>query len=315
MKELPILQIDPLLRPYQGDLALRMENYRTRLAALLPDGQDLAVFADGAAYFGFHRQADGWWYREWAPGADAMYLTGDFNGWDRRACPMTRRAGGVFEVFLSGHDALRHGQRVLAIVQKNGQDLDRIPLYAHYVVQEPETGAWNAVIYAPPVPYQWHDAAFRPQKTLYIYECHIGMAQERPGIGTYDEFRVQVLPRVKRLGYNTIQIMAIMEHPYYASFGYQVTNFFAASSRFGTPDQLKALIDAAHRLGIAVLLDVVHSHAAKNTREGINEFDGTPDQFFYPGPRGTHAAWDTKCFQLRQARGAPLSSLQPQISG
>ncbi len=123
------------------------------------------------------------------------------------------------------------------------------------------------------------------------------MAQERPGIGTYDEFRVQVLPRVKRLGYNTIQIMAIMEHPYYASFGYQVTNFFAASSRFGTPDQLKALIDAAHRLGIAVLLDVVHSHAAKNTREGINEFDGTPDQFFYPGPRGTHAAWDTKCFQ------------------
>ena len=297
MKELPILQIDPLLRPYQGDLALRMENYRTRLAALLPDGQDLAAFADGAAYFGFHRQADGWWYREWAPGADAMYLTGDFNGWDRRACPMTRRAGGVFDVFLPGRDALRHGQRVLAIVQKNGQDLDRIPLYAHYVVQEPETGAWNAVIYAPPAPYQWHDAAFRPQKTLYIYECHIGMAQEKPGIGTYDEFRVQVLPRVKRLGYNTIQIMAIMEHPYYASFGYQVTNFFAASSRFGTPDQLKALIDAAHRLGIAVLLDVVHSHAAKNTREGINEFDGTPDQFFYPGPRGTHAAWDTKCFQ------------------
>lgn len=297
MKELPILQIDPLLRPYQGDLALRMENYRTRLAALLPDGQDLAAFADGAAYFGFHRQADGWWYREWAPGADAMYLTGDFNGWDRRACPMTRRAGGVFDVFLPGRDALRHGQQVLAIVQKNGQDLDRIPLYAHYVVQEPETGAWNAVIYAPPAPYQWHDAAFRPQKTLYIYECHIGMAQEKPGIGTYDEFRVQVLPRVKRLGYNTIQIMAIMEHPYYASFGYQVTNFFAASSRFGTPDQLKALIDAAHRLGIAVLLDVVHSHAAKNTREGINEFDGTPDQFFYPGPRGTHAAWDTKCFQ------------------
>ena len=140
MKELPILQIDPLLRPYQGDLALRMENYHKRLAALLPDGQDLAAFADGAAYFGFHRQADGWWYREWAPGADAMYLTGDFNGWDRRACPMTRREGGVFEVFLPGRDALRHGQRLLAIVQKNGQYLDRIPLYAHYVVQEPETG-------------------------------------------------------------------------------------------------------------------------------------------------------------------------------
>ena len=116
MKELPILQIDPLLRPYQGDLALRMENYRTRLAALLPDGQDLAAFADGAAYFGFHRQADGWWYREWAPGADAMYLTGDFNGWDRRACPMTRRAGGVFDVFLPGRDALR-------LQPKGGEDL------------------------------------------------------------------------------------------------------------------------------------------------------------------------------------------------
>ena len=173
MKELPILKIDPLLRPYQGDLALRMENYRTRLAALLPDGQDLASFADGAAYFGFHRQADGWWYREWAPGADAMYLTGDFNGWDRRACPMTRRAGGVFDVFLPGRDALRHGQRVLAIVQKNGQDLDRIPLYAHYVVQEPETGAWNASHLCAACAVPWRRCGLPPaEDALYLRMPH-----------------------------------------------------------------------------------------------------------------------------------------------
>lgn len=296
MKEPRIWEIDPLLKPYQNDLELRMAHYHHALSSLLADGQSLSDFANAHQYFGFHRQADGWVYREWAPGADAMYLTGDFNCWDRRSCPMTRREGGIFELFLPGANALRHGQRVLAVVVKDGEAFDRIPLYAHYVIQEPESGAWNAMIYDPSTPFIWHDAQFRPQKNLYIYECHIGMAQEMCGIGSYDAFRENILPRIKRLGYNTIQIMAVMEHPYYASFGYQVTNFFAASSRFGTPAQLKALIDAAHGMGIAVLLDVVHSHAAKNTREGISEFDGTQTQFFHAGQRGAHRAWGTKCF-------------------
>lgn len=293
--ELNILKIDPYLEPFRSDLELRMENYQRARKQLTGD-QSLSDFANGALFFGFHRTPDGWVYREWAPGAEAMYLTGDFNGWDRRSCPMTRRENGVYEVYLPGVDALKNGDRVCAVVIHQGQELDRIPQYATYVLQDPQTGEWNAVIHEPEAPFAWTDRNFVPKKTLYIYECHIGMAQETPGVGTYTQFRQNVLPRVKALGYDTIQIMAIMEHPYYASFGYQVTNFFAASSRFGTPEDLKALVNAAHKMGIAVLLDVVHSHAARNTREGINQFDGTDYQFFHSEGRGDHSAWGTKCF-------------------
>ena len=291
-----IFEIDPNLKNYRQDIALRMDNYNRKKQRLLSNGKTLTDFANGHMYFGFHRTNEGWFYREWAPGAEAMYLTGDFCGWDRYAHPMTRKDGGVFELFLPGRDALRNGQRVRAITVRNGVEMERIPLYATYVVQDKETIQWDAVIHVPEEPFRWTDGRFKPEKTLYIYECHIGMTQEEPKIGTYTEFKDKILPRIKALGYNTIQIMAIMEHPYYASFGYQVTNLFAASSRFGTPEELKALINEAHRLGITVLLDVVHSHASRNTREGICEFDGTMYQFFHDGPRGDHSAWGTKCF-------------------
>jgi len=294
--ELNLIKADPLLRKYSGDLQLRMDNLLRTKEKLLRPGQTLSDFANGHLYFGFHRTDDGWFYREWAPGAEKMYLRGDFNRWDPLSCPMTRLDHGVFEVFLPGRDALKHGQKVCARVVRDGKALDRIPLYARYVVQDPATTHWNGAIYAPEAPFCWTDSGFKPKKTLFIYECHIGMAQEKEEIGTYEEFTRNVLPRVKKLGYNTVQIMAVMEHPYYASFGYQVTNFFAASSRFGTPDQLKALINTAHSMGIAVLLDVVHSHAAPNTREGINQFDGTDYQFFHAGEKGNHSAWGTKCF-------------------
>ncbi|MGM9641070.1 MAG: alpha-amylase family glycosyl hydrolase [Faecousia sp.] len=289
-------KIDPLLKKYQSDLDLRMENYARTKSSLLAPGQTLSDFANGHLFYGIHRCGDGWVYREWAPGAEAMYLTGDFNNWDRHGCPMEKLENGVFQVFLPGKDALRNGQKVMAIVARQGRELDRIPLYANYVVQDPRDFSWSAVIHAPEQEFSWTDGDFKPEKTLYIYECHIGMAQEEPRVGTYDEFRQRILPRIKALGYNTIQIMAIMEHPYYASFGYQVTNFFAASSRFGTPEELKALVNEAHKLGLTVLLDVVHSHAAKNTREGINQFDGTDYQFFHAGGQGDHPAWNTKVF-------------------
>ena len=290
-----ILKLDPSLKANQEDIDLRMANYRRKLAELTANGQTLSQFATGYLYFGFHKAPDGWYYREWAPGADRMFLTGDFCGWNRYAYPLTKKENGVFEVFLPGENTLYDGCRVLAIVQSGGRELERIPLYAHRVVQDPESYIWNAVICEEPE-FNWTDANFKPKKKLFIYECHIGMAQEEGKVGTYEEFRVNILPRIKKLGYNTIQIMAIMEHPYYASFGYQVTNFFAASSRFGRPNDLKKLIDTAHKMGIAVLLDVVHSHACKNTREGINDFDGTPYQFFHEGARGEHSAWGTKCF-------------------
>ena len=291
-----ILQIDKNLLNYRDDIDLRVNNLNRKLSQLLAPGQSLADFANGHRYFGFHQTEEGWFYREWAPSAQELFLTGDFCGWDRYRYPMTRKENGVFELFLPGKDALQNGQRVRAIVIHDGRELERIPLYAQFVVQDQATIQWDAMIHVPEAPFVWTDAGFRPEKTLYIYECHIGMAQEEPKIGTYIEFRDKILPRIKDLGYNTVQIMAIMEHPYYASFGYQVTNLFAASSRFGTPEELKSLIDTAHKMGIAVLLDVVHSHASCNTREGINEFDGTVWQFFHDGPKGDHQAWGTKCF-------------------
>ena len=294
MMSLKIVEMNPELKPFEGDLQLRLYNYTETKKALVGEGS-LTDFANGHRFFGFHRENNGWYYREWAPAAEKMYLTGDFCNWDRYAYPMEKRGNGVFELFLAGEDALREGQNVMTVVIHDGQELDRIPLYATRVVQDPNTYAWSAVVHEMK-PFEWTDYGFKPQEKLFIYECHIGMAQEEGKVGTYNEFRENVLPRIRDLGYNTIQIMAIIEHPYYASFGYQVTNFFAASSRFGMPEDLKALVNAAHEMGIAVLLDVVHSHASKNTREGINEFDGTVYQFFHDGAKGDHSAWGTKCF-------------------
>ncbi|MBQ6840313.1 MAG: alpha amylase C-terminal domain-containing protein [Oscillospiraceae bacterium] len=291
-----IIEYDKNLAPFEKDFDLRSERFENKKKQLLQNAATLSDFANAHLFYGFHQTADGWYYREWAPAADEMYLTGDFNGWDARSHKMEKKENGVFEIFLPGGDALKNNQRVQAVVIHKGQELRRIPVYAKYVVQDEGTIEWNARIYIPEKPFKWTDKGFKPKKNLFIYECHVGMAQEEGKVGSYLEFKDNVLPRIKALGYNTVQIMAVMEHPYYASFGYQVANFFAASSRFGTPDDLKALINEAHKMGIAVLLDVVHSHASKNTREGFNEFDGTSYQYFHEGGKGDHSAWGTKCF-------------------
>ena len=290
-----IIEIDPYLAPFEKDIDLRMENYKTKRKELLGKTRYIKDFANGYEYFGFHRTETGWVYREWAPAAESMFLTGDFNGWDVYGCPMNKLDGGVFEVEVSG-EQLKPGQRVQAVVIHNGQTLRRIPLYATRVIQNVEDRSWCAELEDTFAPFPWTDADFKPAKTPFIYETHIGMAQEEYKVGSYTEFREKTLPRIKEAGYNTIQIMAIMEHPYYGSFGYQVSNFFAASSRYGYSHELKELINAAHSMGITVLLDVVHSHAVKNTVEGINEFDGTTYQFFHAGEKGDHSAWGTKLF-------------------
>lgn len=290
-----MIEIDPSLEPFKGDLDLRIELFEKKRKELVGGGS-LTDFANGHEYFGFHRTESGWVYREWAPAAEKMYLTGDFNGWNIESCPMEKKDNGVFEVYLEGENALQAGQKVQAIVIHNGEVLRRIPLYATRVVQDPVTYLWCAEIEETFAPYPWTDKGFAPEKTPFIYECHIGMAQEKGAVGSYKEFTENILPRIKSLGYNTIQIMAIMEHPYYGSFGYQVSNFFAASSRYGSSRDLKELINTAHEMGIAVLLDVVHSHAVNNTNEGLNEFDGTVYQFFHEGEKGNHSAWGTKLF-------------------
>ena len=288
-----IIKIDPYLTPYESDLNNRINSYKAKKAELAPNGS-LFDFANGFNYFGFHKTKDGWVYREWAPAADRMFFTGDFNGWDIYKNEMKRLKEGVFEVFIGNE--LREGMKVQAIVEKNGNILRRVPSYATRVVQDPVTYLWTAEMEEPVKPYNWEDSKFRMPTTPFIYECHIGMAQDKYGIGTYTEFADNILPRIKKLGYNTIQIMAVMEHPYYGSFGYQVSSFFAPSSRFGSADELKYLINTAHKMGIAVLLDIVHSHAVKNTNEGLNEFDGTDYQYFHAGGKGNHPAWDTKLF-------------------
>ncbi len=290
-----IFDYDPYLKPFAADIDLRMRNYHQKKKEVLANENTLNDFANGHAYFGFHRGDGGWYYREWAPGAEALFLMGDMNGWDKTSLRMTPVGNGNFELFLPGENALWSGCKVKTVVLSGGRLMERIPLYARRVVQDPVTYVWCAEI-VDEEPYQWQHNDFVPSREPFIYECHIGMAQEEERVGTYAEFRDKVLPRVKELGYNTIQIMAIMEHPYYGSFGYQVSSFFAASSRFGMPADLKSLIDTAHGMGIAVLLDVIHSHAVKNTAEGINEFDGTDYQFFHVGERGHHPAWDTKLF-------------------
>ena len=209
---------------------------------------------------------------------------------------MKRLENGVWELELEGDDALWDGCKVKTIVDANMTRTEHIPLYARRVVQDPQTITWCAEVVDNHKPYAWTDQDFKPAQSLYIYEAHVGMAQEEGKVGSYREFADLVLPRIKKSGYNAIQLMAIMEHPYYGSFGYQVANFFAASSWFGKPEDLKYLVNKAHKLGLRVLLDVVHSHAVKNTAEGINMFDGTEWQFFHSGPKGDHPAWGTKCF-------------------
>ncbi len=262
----------------------------------------LSDFANAHKYFGLHRQKDGSWvFREWAPNASAITLIGDFSGWKALPEYRLRRAGGGLSGVWEGTfaaDAIADGQLYKMLVEWPGGSGERIPAYATRVQQDPDTHIFSAQVHAPKRAFAWHDKGFEPDTApLLIYECHIGMAQQTEGVGTYEEFRKNVLPRVAKDGYNAIQIMAIQEHPYYGSFGYHVSSFFAASSRFGTPEELKKLIDDAHKRGIAVIMDIVHSHAVKNENEGLGRLDGTVDLYFHSDAgKREHPAWDSLCF-------------------
>ena len=292
MKKYKIMEMDRYLAPYGADIDLRMRHY-AQVRSNLADRKSLVEFANGHLFYGFHEAENGWVYREWAPNATAVALKGDFNGWNGESHQMKRLSQGNWELFVAD-EKLPHGSYVKAQITAGGQTFERVPLYCKRAVQDPSTDIFCGQIWQQD--FEWTDQGFAAGSTLLIYEAHIGMAGEQYRVHTFNEFREAVLPRVHRAGYNAIQLMAIMEHPYYASFGYQVSNFFAVSSRFGTPEELKALIDAAHGLGIAVFLDVVHSHAAKNTEDGIGAFDGTEYQFFHQGGLGEHSAWDTRLF-------------------
>ena len=298
-----LIRFDPWLEPYRQQLRNRHALYLAALGRINDAGGLTGPVSLGHTYFGLNRGTDhgtpGVWYREWAPGAEYLALIGDFNGWDRGADPLVRGEFGIWSRFLPDDryaDRLVHGSKVKVHVASGSMQMDRIPAYIRRVVQEAGNPSFVGVYWNPPQPYTFGNRSPVPAEGLRIYEAHVGMATEQERVGTYAEFTRDVLPRIAGLGYNAIQLMAVMEHPYYGSFGYHVSSLFAASSRFGTPEELKALIDAAHGLGLVVLLDVVHSHAVKNTNEGLSYFDGTDYQYFHAGGRGEHSAWDSKLY-------------------
>ena len=291
-----LIELNPQLQRYAGDIDLRIFLYRATKNRILGKGQTLNDFANAHNYYGFHHVDGGWYYREWAPSAYQLYLEGEFNGWNKTSHPLTWLGNGNWELYLPGDDALWDGCKVKTVVDANMTRTEHLPLYCRRAVQNKLNNTFEAEVVDDRKVFPWTDEGFVGEDKLYIYEAHVGMAQEEGRVGTYREFADITLNHIKEAGYNTIQLMAIMEHPYYGSFGYQVSNFYAASSWFGKPEDLKYLVNKAHSMGIRVLLDLVHSHAVKNTAEGINMFDGTVWQFFHDGEKGEHPAWGTKCF-------------------
>jgi 1,4-alpha-glucan branching enzyme len=318
-RRLKMVREDPWLLDAEQELNDRYARYKNTLAAIESESGSLTRFADAYQYFGIHydRKRKGWVYREWAPAAEDIYLFGDFNGWQRYTHRMTRLPGGIWEIFLDETiylDRFTHLSKVKVLVHSAAGWMERIPGWIRRVVQDETTKDFTGQVWMPPRKFDWEgdDFDISTLAELLIYETHTGMAQEKLGVGTFVEFADYIIPYIKNAGYNAVQLMAVAEHPYYGSFGYHVSSFFAVSSRFGTPDDLKYLVKRAHEQGIAVIMDLVHSHTVKNTNEGLNLFDGSDDQYFHPGERGNHPHWDSKVFNYgkREVQQFLLSNIK-----
>ena len=297
-RKLAILRDDPWLEPHAAAIEGRHQDVLRKLDELTANtGGSLEKFANAYKYFGLHHGRDGWTFRDYLPNATKVLLIGTFTDWqDDERYALTRLEDGTWEGKFR-EDMIHNGDLFKMRVFWDGGEGERIPAYATRVVQDENTKIFSAEVYDPEHPYKFEAGRFTPDtKPLLIYEAHIGMAEDKEGVGTYNEFRENILPRIAKDGYNAIQLMAIQEHPYYGSFGYHVSSFYAPSSRFGTPDDLKRLIDEAHKLGIAVIMDIVHSHAVKNEVEGLGRIDGSYGLYFYGDGRREHPAWDSLCF-------------------
>ena len=292
------LSNDPWLEPYQGQLRQRGDHIRYVEERLTGGKITLNQFANAHEYFGLHFRDGKWIFREWAPNATAIYLVGDFSNWQQKdEFALNYGDGqGVWEIELPPNK-IKHLDLYKLKIYWPGGEGERLPAYTRRAVQDPDTHIFTAQVWRPEKQYEWKfPDPVKPITAPLVYESHIGMAQEEAKIGSYLEYKEKILPRSVKMGYNTVQFMGIMEHPYYGSFGYHVSNVFAASSRFGTPEELKELVDACQEAGLAVIMDLVHSHAVKNEEEGLSRFDGTLYQYFHGGDRGDHDAWDSRCF-------------------
>jgi 1,4-alpha-glucan branching enzyme len=288
---------DPWLNPFTDVIERRIAKCLLKEKQLVGNGT-ISDFAMGHYYYGLHRDHDSWVLREWAPNANNIFIIGVFNNWKEKAEYMMKRINpmGDWEIYLP-LGALKHGDLFKLSVHWEGGSGERIPSYSNRVVQDDKTKIFNAQVWQPKERYNWKCEHFTsPYPAPIIYEAHIGMATAEEKTGSYREFTENVLPVISRSGYNTIQLMAIQEHPFYGSFGYHVSSFFAASSRFGTPEDLKELVDKAHLAGLRVIMDLVHSHSVKNVNEGLGLFDGSMGQYFHSNERRNHIAWDSLCF-------------------
>lgn len=301
--KLAIVEQDSWLEPVKGAIYDRYQRFVKRERSLSIQAGSLRKFASAYSYFGIHfdKKENAWVYREWAPAAKGLFLIGDFNNWEYFTHPLQNIGNGIWEIklpYAKYKSTFDHQSKVKVVVQTDESTLARIPAYISRAIQDENTKDFAGQLWFPKKEYQWKSKSFSSlnKNSLFIYECHIGMAQEKEAVGSYKEFTENILPLIKEKGYNAIQIMALAEHPYYGSFGYHVSNFFAPSSRFGTPEDLKELIDKAHQLDIAVIMDIVHSHTVRNINEGINNFDGSGHQYFHEGERGNHPLWDSKLF-------------------
>ncbi|MCK5781792.1 MAG: alpha amylase C-terminal domain-containing protein [Flavobacteriales bacterium] len=300
--EIAIIQDDKWLEPFKETIKNRMTWLSDHEDYLKSNFGGLNKFARAHEYYGFNydKKLKGLWYREWAPNAHRLSLVGDFNNWNTEANILEKKDYGVWEVFLPDSEysgKIKNYSLVKVNIQSDGGSHNRIPAYIKRVIQDPTDHSFCGQVILDS-DYKWTDKNFKFSKKVapIIYECHVGMATEEGKVGTYNDFKNDVLPRISKLGYNTIQMMAVQEHPYYGSFGYHVSSFFAPTSRFGTPDDLRDLIDEAHKLGIQVIMDVVHSHSVKNFAEGLHEFDGSNDAYFISGEAGWHPDWDSRLF-------------------
>ena len=286
---------DPWLNPYKEAIDARHGRIMAAREAIAGERR-LYDVANNHLYYALHQEDGQWVFREWAPSATAISLIGDFNGWKKDGRYALQPIGdGNWELRLPV-ETIRPGSLYKWLVEWPGGSGERIPAYATRCVQDASTKLFSAEVPDFSKVYKWRSTKHIKIENPLIYETHIGMSSEKEEVAGFDYFRREVLPRIIDLGYNTIQIMALQEHPYYGSFGYQVSNFYALSSRYGTADEFKALVDEAHANGIAVIMDLVHSHAVKNELEGLSRLDGSYTTYFHAGERGVHPAWDSRCF-------------------
>lgn len=247
-----------------------------------------------------HEGARGAAFSVWAPNAKAVSVIGDFNNWDARRSPM-RRLGesGIWELFLPA--AAEGDKYKFHVTQCDGRVVDKTDPYGVYAEVRPN----NASVLYPLKRYKWKDRRWMTARRKYdfrtapmnIYEVHLGSWKRAEGdrFLTYTELAEQLIPYVKEMGYTHIEMLPVEEHPFDGSWGYQVTGYYAPTSRYGSPDEFKQFVDACHQNGISVILDWVPAHFPKDDF-ALARFDGTA-LYEHQDPRlGEHIQWGTYIF-------------------